>query len=359
VQQELGSLAARLARLLPAKELGHPTVLSVLAALSSIGRVAPEAFQQHAKAVAEFVVGRYCKAPLKAQRAGVSEARLKGAAFKSLARALVPDSVALQPPAACVAAAERLVAALAPLLDLDLEETGMLQVGAQERQAPAAAAAAAASAAAAPPRASVVRRAPMAARTADTCPQPPLSQPPCQDEADEAQRSELRLAAASAVLRLARRHDRRLPAELYVAACLTVQDPNAEVRRAFGAKLGSLLQHLAQRPASRHLAAKFAAALALCAMDPVEHHRELGRKVGCGGGLAGWLVGARRGGAGRWPLGIGGLRWHCGGEGRTRAVVLLAGRPLALLPRPPPASQLAALRLGHAAAGAVLRAAAR
>jgi hypothetical protein len=99
------------------------------------------------------------------------------------------------------------------------------------------------------------------------------------------QRAELRLAAATAVLRLARRHDRRLPPAVYTAACLTVQDPSTDTRRAFAAKLRRMLQLSTGRPLTHHLSAKYAAALALTAMDPVEEHKEQGKMVGGWQGL--------------------------------------------------------------------------
>jgi hypothetical protein len=110
---------------------------------------------------------------------------------------------------------------------------------------------------------------------------------PLQDETDEVQRAELRMAAATAVLRLARRHDRRLPPAVYTAACLTVQDPSTDNRRAFAGKLRRMLQLLAGRPLTHHLSAKYAAARALSAMDPVEEHQVEGRKVGGAKGVAG------------------------------------------------------------------------
>lgn len=51
VQAEVGRLCARLVKVLPNKDVNSPSVISVLAALSSIGRVAPTVFEGHVKQV--------------------------------------------------------------------------------------------------------------------------------------------------------------------------------------------------------------------------------------------------------------------------------------------------------------------
>jgi hypothetical protein len=77
------------------------------------------------------------------------------------------------------------------------------------------------------------------------------TQPPFLEDAPELEGACLRLAAASALLRLVRRHDKWLPGSAYVYLGLMLQDPLEEVRRLFQGKLMRLVAYLQVRGGGR------------------------------------------------------------------------------------------------------------
>ncbi|BDA45205.1 Sister chromatid cohesion protein PDS5 homolog A [Coccomyxa sp. Obi] len=203
---------------------------SIMQALSSIGRIAPEIFAEHASTVANFVL----EVLLPADRIDTeSEAEgkvgkvwglfsdcitVKATALKALARACVPDDWhKVGVPEATADVVDALVTRLARLLqDSSTEMEDLSPCG-----------------------------------TADV--------------------ALMRLAASEALLRLARLHDPSIHPEVYLALSLTMQDQVMEVRTAFGAKVRSMVQLLNKHQA--HRASKYAAMLALAGMDPLDSNK--------------------------------------------------------------------------------------
>ncbi|EFJ43510.1 hypothetical protein VOLCADRAFT_121419 [Volvox carteri f. nagariensis] len=87
-------------------------------------------------------------------------------------------------------------------------------------------------------------------------------------------RAHLCVAAARALLHLAKRHDSRLLASSYVSLALTMQDPVMEVRQAFGEQVRLFLQSALQHRLRPHVIAKYAALLPLACVDPRPEHRD-------------------------------------------------------------------------------------
>ncbi|GBF94053.1 hypothetical protein Rsub_07321 [Raphidocelis subcapitata] len=234
--EDLSQLCGRLMRALTPRAAADPAVLPHLQALSAVGRVLPDVIAPHAEALVTFVtrhlLSAYLPRPAGAARAAAAaaaapptvaapghEVAAKCAALRALAKALTPESEREEVRVETIRAAGALMDEIEGLLDVD---------------------------------------------------SPPAWLPP---DADDQQAAAVRLAAALALLRLARRHDVRLPRALYCLLALTTQDPVADARRAFSVKLGAAVGFFNKRPHYHQLSAKYAAMLALGAADPVAPHR--------------------------------------------------------------------------------------
>ena len=102
----------------------------------------------------------------------------------------------------------------------------------------------------------------------------PLMEGERRHECPSAHKAEVRLAAAIAILRIARRHD--LAFSVYREVCLVVQDPSRETRSKVAAEMNALIASFqSSRPPEVTKAAKFAAALALAGADPNQENREV------------------------------------------------------------------------------------
>ncbi|KAK9820961.1 hypothetical protein WJX81_007677 [Elliptochloris bilobata] len=215
----------------------NPALPAALQALSSVGRLLPSVFAPHAEAVCAFVTQRLLVADdLAGCAAGSSRAGrdwdhfsagivAKTAAVKALARALVPDGPAAMRPAELPAATLRAVNALVP------ELASLLEVGSDDREE---------------------------TERLGTC--------------GMADVGAVRLAAGAAMLRLARCHDARIPPLTFCVLALTMQDPQLEVRAAFGGRARRTVSVLLKAGAPQR-AAKYAALLPLAAADPSADHR--------------------------------------------------------------------------------------
>ncbi|GLC58277.1 hypothetical protein PLESTB_001340900 [Pleodorina starrii] len=253
--EEGGRVVAQLAdqlvlQLLPGREALAATPC-IMQAMASVGEVAPRTFAGHADAFSKFVGQNYLTARLRAPPKAAGKGRggagggdgggggggtewerpsygiaLKVAALRALARACAPDADAPVanaavgvPPATADAVSSYVCELLVQLLDVEYE---MAEYGV----------------------------------------------------AGEVDRGQLRLAAAAALLHLAKRHDSRLTAGAYVALALTMQDPVMEVRQVFGEEVRAFLRSSLQQQQRPHVIAKYAALLPLAGMDPRLEHRE-------------------------------------------------------------------------------------
>ncbi|KAF8072944.1 ATXR2 [Scenedesmus sp. PABB004] len=251
-QAELTALAAELAAGL---DEGAPETAARLQALAAVGRLLPGAFGEHVGGLLAFVLDRYLPAYLDATARGAgaggrcpggssslggapasqatpaSQAEaaavgLKAAALRALAAGCVPDADSADVPVSTQRAAARLAQELEGLIDPSDDARPAFLA-----DAPAEAAA------------------------------------------------ELRLAAAGALLRLARRHDARLGAGTYAALALAMQDDLEGVRGAFAAKVYRLVRHFSARPSAHQLSAKYAAMLPLAAMDPAPDNKDAAARM--------------------------------------------------------------------------------
>ncbi|KAG2501809.1 hypothetical protein HYH03_000309 [Edaphochlamys debaryana] len=264
----LRKLAARLAAALAPGREALAATAAAMRALGSVGVVAPEMFAGHAATFCNFVCRSYMHAALKPPPPG------KGR----------KDRAPLADPAALAAHVDgskdaALLAQTSPPVRLKAQAIRALVRGCtpDADDAPTQGAAAAAGLGPGEMR-------PVPAATAAVV-VPELEEllagmiDPDHDlevygAATEADKPHLRGCAASALLRLARRHDSRLSPRSFVALALAIQDPCVDVRQSFSRQVAEHMTWTLRQGSRSHLVAKYAAVLPLSAVDPRESNPE-------------------------------------------------------------------------------------
>ncbi|KAK9813540.1 hypothetical protein WJX73_005871 [Symbiochloris irregularis] len=92
--------------------------------------------------------------------------------------------------------------------------------------------------------------------------------------ADASEAGILRMALASALLRICRRHDGALPADAFMQLSLTMQDQSRGVRNSFAYKVHRTVAAISQEQHCNQKAAKFAAMLPLAGADPNQQNQQ-------------------------------------------------------------------------------------
>ncbi|KAL4458690.1 hypothetical protein ABPG75_013555 [Micractinium tetrahymenae] len=275
--ERAASVAAELADKLvaqlkaPATLRSHARLLAALKGLSMLGRLLPAAFERVADEVLDFVVADLMEAdvsrgkplvPVDPAKTGRKwrhpspSTALKSAALRTLCQALVPDSSRAQPSQAMIERAQIVWELLEQLLDTDAEAEQFQpfafvfpRSGDAEEQ-----------------RGAKRRRVEGGGSGSD-------------EEAEEDEELEctdaawVRYSAVCGLLRLARTYDSAMPASLYANLALTFQEPLVETRRSMTAKLTRAVGWLTTKGQSAQRSAKYAAVLALMAIDPEDRNR--------------------------------------------------------------------------------------
>ncbi|GAB4821978.1 hypothetical protein N2152v2_009024 [Parachlorella kessleri] len=216
----------------------HPKLLTALKVLTTVGRVLPSLFAEHADELTDFVLNQLLAEDLtrgkplrpETDTAGQEWGRptagiaIKAAAVKALAQGFVPDSRKAQLTKDVVETVKVVLERLVGLLNPDEESEAFESIG--------------------------------------------LVGP--------VDGGWLRCASATAMLRLARAHDHSFSSDQYVELALSVQDPLPEARRVLVTKLAKTIHHF---EASPQRAAKYAAMLGLLAVDPQPGNQAAAFKV--------------------------------------------------------------------------------
>eukprot|EP00879_Flechtneria_rotunda_P015681 GHRR01016403.1.p1 GENE.GHRR01016403.1~~GHRR01016403.1.p1 ORF type:complete len:1542 (+),score=797.44 GHRR01016403.1:616-5241(+) len=252
-RRELEALADELATQL---ESGAADTAAKLQALAAVGRLVPGAYGRHVEQLRNFVLNDYLLSYLDAAATAPASTSARSPGLKSPAsdsskspQQLGSSGSGSQPETAAVllkaAAVKALAAGCVPDSDSSDVPVETLRV--------------------------VARLAQDLEGLLDPAED---NQPQFLEDAPPEACGQLRLTAASALLRLARRHDSRLGPSCYCMLALVMQDNLEEVRAAFAAKVYKLIKFFQHRPSTHQLAAKYAAMLPLAAMDPSKKNKD-------------------------------------------------------------------------------------